>query len=493
MNVLIVEDNANDRRLLHYTFEHHGCTVIEAKDGQEGFNLAVSHKPDIIISDALMPVMDGFQLLRALKLDEELRSIPFVFYSATYTDPNESELALSMGAEAFVVKPKEPEDLWQETCKIYGAWEARQGTPAHAVIEESEEQYLKEYCHIVATKLEKKVLELEEALTLRSKAEAEVRKLNAELEERVWERTADLQKRSRELEDSKQALMNLVEELNQKTEELKRTNASLTTEIQQRRKAQEEVTYLNEDLKLQKAALEAANRELESFSYSVSHDLRAPLRHIEGFGQALHEEYSANLDEPGQNYLRRIQKSCQQMNLLIDDLLNFSRLSRSAINPEEVSLSRLAQEIVAELRNEDPARRVQVSIAEGVMVTGDTSLLRAVMENLLGNAWKYTSKKEMAVIEFGVTTQGGKPVYFVRDNGAGFDMAYAHKLFGVFQRLHRAEEFEGTGVGLATVQRIIRRRGGKVWAEGKVGEGATFYFTLNECGIPPVDVASVCR
>lgn len=473
MKVLIVEDNANDRRLLRYTFEHHDCTVIEAQDGEEGLDLAARHMPDVIVSDALMPRMDGFQLLRALKVDPRLKAIPFLFYSATYTGEQEAELALTHGAEAFIIKPTEPEELWQKTCSVFRAWEARQGAPARPAVEESEAEYLREYSQMVATKLETKVLELEEALFQRIQAENEVRSLNAELEQRVRERTADLELQSKELAESRQALMNLVEEL-------KKTNEALSTGIRQREQAQEEISCLNEDLQRQKLSLEATNRELESFSYSVSHDLRAPLRHIDGFSLALQDECLGQLDTNGQRYLLRIRKACQHMENLIDDLLNLSRLSRTPLQREQVNLSELAREIIEQLRLPEPDRQVGITVAEGVTVTGDATLLRSVMENLLGNAWKYTRKKEQPIIDFGATEQGGRTVYYVRDNGAGFDMAYAEKLFGVFQRLHKAEEFEGTGIGLATVQRIIHRHGGEVWAEAKVNEGATFYFSLNK-------------
>ena len=478
MNVLIVEDNPNDRRLLRYTFEHHGCSVVEAENGREGLELASAHRPDIIVSDALMPVMDGFQLLRALKSNQELRSIPFVFYSATYTEQNETELALSQGAEAFIIKPKAPEEVWLDTCRIYRASKARQGTPAHEATKESEEQYLREYSQIVATKLEKKVLELEEALTRRSQAEEEVRKLNADLEERVRERTAELERRTRELEESRQALVNLVEDLNRTASELQLANETLTTEIRQRQEAQEEISGLNENLLRQKHALEESNRELEAFSYSISHDLRAPLRHIDGFSEVLQAEYASELPPAGQDYLERIRKACHHTQRLTDDLLTYSRLIRSPLHLEQINLSDMSREIIGEMCQSEPARQVETVISEGVTASGDATLLRAVMENLLGNAWKYTGKKERAVIAFGAEERDNRQVYFVRDNGAGFDMAYSSRLFGVFQRLHKAEEFDGTGVGLATCQRIIHRHGGEIWAEAEPGKGATFYFTL---------------
>ncbi|MCH8989019.1 MAG: type IV pili methyl-accepting chemotaxis transducer N-terminal domain-containing protein [Chloroflexi bacterium] len=227
------------------------------------------------------------------------------------------------------------------------------------------------------------------------------------------------------------------------------------------------------------AELAAANQELESFSYSVSHDLRAPLRGVDGFSQALLEDYGDKVDEQGQNYLNRIRAASQRMGQLIDDMLNLSRVTRTEMHREEVDLSSMARTIAAELSQSDPERDVEFVIGEGAVVTGDLPLLRAVMENLLENAWKYTSKHPRAKIEFGITRDDGRPAYFVRDDGAGFDMAYADNLFGAFQRLHGATEFEGTGIGLATVQRILHRHGGSVWAEGAVEKGATFYFTLN--------------
>jgi signal transduction histidine kinase len=226
------------------------------------------------------------------------------------------------------------------------------------------------------------------------------------------------------------------------------------------------------------AQLEAANKELESFSYSVSHDLRAPLRGIDGFSQALLEDYGDRLDAQGKSYLQRVRAASQRMAELIDDMLSLSRVSRGEMKSQAVDLGALAQSIAAELQSADRRRQVEFTVAAGLVAQGDARLLRVVLENLLRNAWKFTGKNSTAKIEVGVDRQNGQPVYFVRDDGAGFDMAYAEKLFGAFQRLHSSTEFQGTGIGLATVQRVIRRHGGRVWAESKVGQGATFYFTL---------------
>ncbi|MDP9456594.1 MAG: hypothetical protein CYG60_06345 [Actinobacteria bacterium] len=228
--------------------------------------------------------------------------------------------------------------------------------------------------------------------------------------------------------------------------------------------------------------LEVTNRELEAFSYSVSHDLRAPLRSIDGFSQILLEDYADDLDEEGRDYLGRVRAASQRMGRLIDDLLGLSRVTRGALRRERLNLSSLAREVADGLRESRPDREVDFEIEDGIEVDGDPHLIRVALTNLLGNAFKFTEKEERARVSFGedrrLSELGRVPVYYVRDNGAGFEMEYADKLFGAFQRLHGTDEFEGTGIGLATVQRIVHRHGGRVWAEGRVGHGASFFFTL---------------
>lgn len=247
-----------------------------------------------------------------------------------------------------------------------------------------------------------------------------------------------------------------------------------------------EVRLLNVELE-QKVAerteqLLAANKELEAFSYSVSHDLRAPLRHINGFSLALLEDYNDKLDDVGKGYLRQVREATQEMAELIDDVLRLARISRSEMVSEPVDLTELAQSVANQTSKNGGKRAVRITIEPGLSTVGDESLLGILLTNLLDNAWKFTSRTKKAEITVGQEVIDEKPVYFVRDNGAGFDMAYADKLFGVFQRLHSSSEFEGTGIGLATVQRIVSRHGGLVWAEGAVNKGATFFFTLPDPG-----------
>ena len=287
-------------------------------------------------------------------------------------------------------------------------------------------------------------------MTERRRAAEEVALLNQTLEQRIAERTSQLES----------------------------ANQELTNEVARRIQAQEEISTLNRDLLERTRLLETANRELESFSYSVSHDLRAPLRHINSFSSILMEEHQQHLPSEAQGYLQRISAASSQMGGLIEDLLELSRVTRAQMTSTTVNLSDLAMSVATMLKESDPERNATFVIQEEATVRGDLSLLRLVMQNLLDNAWKYTAREPAAVIEFGRTTVTGVEALFVRDNGVGFDMAHSGKLFGVFQRLHRSDEFEGTGIGLANVRRIIHRHGGRTWAEGSIGQGATFYFSL---------------
>ncbi|MGD0795341.1 MAG: PAS domain S-box protein, partial [Dehalococcoidales bacterium] len=255
-------------------------------------------------------------------------------------------------------------------------------------------------------------------------------------------------------------------------------NVGFFTDITVRKQAEEELKQALSNMEQSNLRLAATNKELETFSYSVSHDLRSPLRSIDGFSQALLEDYANKLDATAQDYLKRLRNASQKMGELIDGMLRLSRLSRSELHLERIDLGALAIEIATRLRESQPERQVEFVIGGDLTANGDPQLLHTLLENLLGNAWKFTGKVPRAIIEFDAIQSNGQKTFFVKDNGAGFDMTYADKLFGVFQRLHDATEFPGTGIGLATVRRIVNRHGGTVRAEGEVGKGATFYFTL---------------
>ncbi len=262
--------------------------------------------------------------------------------------------------------------------------------------------------------------------------------------------------------------------------------ATLRAEIEERQQAEMRSQTLNQGLQQAITELKAVNKELEAFSYSVSHDLRAPLRSIDGFSQALLEDCTEQLDSTEQDYLRRIRQATQRMGNLIDDLLSLSWVTRSEMHVESIDMSQLASRLCTDLQQTTPERQVEFAIQPGLVAQGDAHLLHTVLENLLSNAWKFTSKQAQAKIEFGAIPQkNGILAYFVQDNGTGFDMAYVDKLFGPFQRLHASHEFPGNGIRLATVQRIIYRNGGRVWAERALERGATFYFTLEAEELEP--------
>ncbi len=414
MNVLIVDDKPENLYLLRTLLSSKGYSMTEAMNGEQALESARQAPPDLIIADILMPVMDGFALCRAWKADEQLKSIPFVFYTATYTETKDKEFALSLGADLFLVKPQEIHVFLREVEKVLTVG-GEQEQPKVRSTEVKEEDFYRQYNVRLVRKLEDKVEEIAQKNRALATKELALYEANARLEKRVAQRTREL---------------------------------------------------------------EAVNREMEAFNYSVSHDLRAPLRRIDGFSQALWEEYAEQLGEQGQDYLQRICRAVGHMGELIDGMLELSRLNHSELVRESVNLSALAEAEITRLKEAEPEREVEVYIRPDIVVEGDRRLLGIVFDNLLDNAWKFTAKTAQPYIEFGVTEREGEIAYFIMDNGAGFDMKHADKLFGAFQRLHTAEAFPGIGIGLASVARSIHRHGGRVWAEGEVDKGATFYFVL---------------
>jgi signal transduction histidine kinase len=278
------------------------------------------------------------------------------------------------------------------------------------------------------------------------------------------------------LADTQRAVLNILEDFDSEKTKLEQVNIELRHEIIERARTAEA-------LRQAKIATDVAYQDLEAFSQSVAHDLRAPLRSIDGFSQALAEDCAEHLDADGKRYLKYVRDAAQHMGALIDAMLNLSRVTRTEVRREHTNVSELARAVLARLRESQPERQVELIVQDGIVANADRGLLDILLTNLLGNAWKFTSKRAVGRIELAIQSGKHPTVYLVRDNGAGFDPAYSNKLFGVFHRLHAASEFEGTGIGLATVQRIVRRHGGRVWAEGLVDHGATFYFTLEEARI----------
>lgn len=406
IRILAVEDSPTQSEQLKHVLEQDRYEVVTARDGRAALEIARAARPDLVVSDIVMPEMDGYQLCKAIKSEPALAGVPVILLTAL-SDPEDIIRALECRAHSFVVKPYDGQLLLSRVRGVLAEVGRHQPAgPATGVqIEFNGHHY--------------------------------------------------------SIETHGAQILNLV---------LSTYEAAV--------QRNQELSKAKDDLRSAYASLEATNKELESFSYSVSHDLRSPLRVIDSFTRRLSEDYRSSLDDGAQHLIERVLSGCNRMSQLIDDLLMLSRLTRSDVHRGATDLSTLAESVVNDLRAGDPSRNVAVTVAPQLVADGDARLLRVALENLLGNAWKFTSKRPDATIEVGKVDGGARPTYFVRDNGAGFDPAYADKLFGVFQRLHSTSEFPGTGVGLATVQRVIQRHGGRIWAESSLGSGATFYFTL---------------
>jgi signal transduction histidine kinase len=414
MNFLIVDDYSANRRLLRASLEAEGHAVVEATNGIEALEKLAGESIDAVISDVLMPGMDGFRFCHEVRKSSSLNcAIPIVLYTATYSSPSDRELAETVGADAYLLKPA-------PLAEILGAVDraqqnaATRSMPVISAIAESE--VLEKYSAALVRKLEHRNSDLQAALQSLQSAHEHILELNQNLETRVTQRTA---------------------------------------------------------------ALDAANKELEAFSFTVSHDLRAPLRHIAGFAELLEQHAGPQLDAESLGFLAQITQSTKQMNALIDALLELARTSRAEIEFVEADLEKLLDEAIAAVQLDARGRNVQWQRSRLPIVRGDPTLLRQVFVNLLSNALKYTRTRDTAVIELGTRRgRADEVVIFVRDNGVGFDIRRSGELFGAFRRLHNAEQFEGTGVGLANAHRIIARHGGSIWADAEVGRGATFFFSL---------------
>lgn len=451
--ILIVEDSPTQAEDLRYTLEQRGYGVSVAQNGREALEAVRKRRPTVIVSDIIMPEMDGFALCDRIKTEETLKDIPMILLTAL-SDPHDVLRGLECGADTFITKPYDGEYLLARIDHILVNAELRK----EANEQRGVEIFFKGERFFI-TSQRRQILDL-----LLSTYETAVIK-------------------NRELKAVQEELETLNEHLEKKVEE---RTAALSAEIEERKKAEEEIKRLNRDLERRvaerTAQLEEANRDLESFSYSVSHDLKAPLRAIDGFSAILTEEHTAELDGECNKLLGLVRNSAQKMARLIDDMLAFSRAGRRELELSGISMEKLAHEVIEELGHMAEGRKVRFEVGKLPPAVGDQSAVRQIFTNLLSNALKFTKPKEEAVIVIDGLESGDENIYSVRDNGVGFDPLYASKLFSVFQRLHGDKEFEGTGIGLAIVKRFVNKLGGRVWAEGKIDEGATFYFTLPRKG-----------
>lgn len=516
--VLVIDDSPTFRDALRRALESAGYSVVLAANGEDGLRMAGGSRPDAIIVDGVMPGIDGATVIRNVRLDPALRTIPCVLL--TGSEDADAELrALDSGADTFARKDDDLEPLLvrlrtllresgmepNDTPSLLG--------PKRLLAVDDSPTYLNELSSLLRTEGYEVVQASsgEEAIELLAVQSIDCVLLDLVMPGLGGRETCRRIKSTPPLRDVPLIMLTALDDRDamidgllagaddyvSKSSDLQVLKARVRAQIR-RKQFEDEHRRMREDLLRSeldaaetraarqlaqtKAALveelERKNKELEAFSYSVSHDLRAPLRSIDGFSQALIEDYAQALDDRGRDYLRRVRAAAQRMGDLIDDLLELSKVSRAELQPSSTDLSAVAEFVAAELARRDPDRSMDLDIAPGLRAFADPRLLRIVLENLLGNAWKFTGKTDSPRIEVGVLEPGDSPVFFVRDNGAGFKMDYAHRLFSPFQRLHGASEFPGTGIGLATVARIVDRHGGRVWAEAAEGSGATIFFTF---------------
>ncbi|HSI84997.1 MAG TPA: ATP-binding protein [Candidatus Methylacidiphilales bacterium] len=428
-NILLVDDREDKRLAMETVIAELGQNIIQANSGREALRHLLNQTFAVILLDVNMPGMDGFETALLIRQRKSLENIPIIFVSAISDTETHVSRGYSLGAVDYILAPIVPEILRAKVAVFVELFK-------------------------IADQVKRQAEDL--------------RLAHSQLEKRVEERT----------------------------QELARVNKSLQKEVKERQKAEENLRILNSKLEERvadrTAELRAANKELETFSYSIAHDLRAPFRQIHGYAEILEEDFADKLPAEARTYLSRIGAKSKEMEAMVDDLLRLFVVAKEPFDVAETNLRSLAQEVMANLRSEgsNAARSIQFTLTENLPATirGNAGLMRQVLENLLSNAVKYTRPRKTAEIELGCEdgeAQDKQTTFYVRDNGVGFAMEQADRLFGVFQRLHRMEEFEGTGIGLALVSRIIAKHGGRVWARGEVGGGATFYFTLGKSGHDP--------
>jgi two-component system NtrC family sensor kinase len=518
--VMLIDDSLTFRSELRIALEAAGYTVAEAGSGEEGLRLAAGSRPGAVIVDGVLPGIDGATVIRRIRLDAALRGVPCLLL--TGSEGKGAELrALDAGADAFVRKEEDTSFVLAKLGAVLR--QAAAGYPTEGTVSLLGPRKLlavddsATYLHELGDALRGEGYDVilarsgEEALELLAVQSVDCILLDLVMPGLGGQETCRRVKATPVLRDiplvmltAREDRQSMVEGLGAgaddfipKSSDFEVLRARVRAQIR-RKQFEDETRHIREDLLAKELEatearanrtlaetraslveeLQRKNKELEAFSYSVSHDLRAPLRGIDGFSQVLLDDYGDRLDDEGREYLHRVRRGAQRMGELIEDMLHLFRVGNVELVNETVDLTSVARAVATELARGEPAREVIVDIQEGLTAVGDPNLLRIVLDNLIGNAWKFASKVPQPKIEVGVDDGLPDRPFFVRDNGAGFDMTYAHKLFHPFQRLHSMTEFPGTGIGLATVHKVLERLGGRVWAEGAVGRGATLFFSL---------------
>jgi DNA-binding response OmpR family regulator len=516
-SILVIDDSATFREALNDAFSKAGYRVLMATTGEEGLPMIADRRPNAVVVDGVLPGMDGATLIRRVRLDAALRGVPCVLL--TGSEGRDAELgALEAGADAFVRKDEDIEVILAKVAAVLRGTAASRNVELGSLVGPHKILAVDDsltYLNTLGDTLRGEGYDValahsgEEALELLAVQQVDCILLDLLMPGIGGREACHRIKSAPVLRDIPLILLTAVEDrvtmldglsagaddYIAKSSEFEVLKARVRAQIRRKqfedenRRIREELLRNELDAAEARAArelaetrallvgeLERKNKELEAFSYSVSHDLRAPLRAIDGFSRALMEDCAEKLDAGELNCLNRVRGAAQRMAELIDDMLQLSRVTRAELNRKTIDVSALAWDVAADLQRQEPDRKVEFSIEDGLEADADARLLRIVIENLFGNAWKFTRNIDQPKVEFGIA--GNADGYFVRDNGAGFDMTFVEKLFRPFQRLHTEEQFPGTGVGLATIYRVIDRHGGRVWAEGEPGCGATFFFTL---------------